>query len=73
MEEIEVTPVIIYKKPFRLELLLRKQVDEDELRKHHVKKEYTAYWQKYPFRFLLECRQPLTTIKEIFSVFRLFD
>ena len=69
METIEVTPVIIYKKPFELKLLQRKQVFKDEFIEHYEKKDCGGYLHKFPFRFLLDCRQPNTTIEEIFLVF----
>ena len=69
MKFIEVTPVIVYKEPFELKLLPRKQVVRNEFLEHYEKKDFGGYWHKFPFRFLLDCRQPNTTIKEIFLVF----
>jgi len=69
MKFFEATPVIIYKPPFALKLLPRKQVDNNEFLEHYKKKDYSGYWHKFPFRALLECRQPNTAIQEIFIVF----
>jgi len=69
MGNVEKIPAIIYRDPPELILLERKQVDKDELLKHYEEKDYTGYWQQFPFPGLLYCRQPLTTIKEIYSVF----
>jgi hypothetical protein len=69
VNNIEIMPVISYIGKIGYAYCKRKQVDHKEFIWHYNNREYSSYWQKFPFRFIIECRQPQVAIEEIFYVF----